>query len=82
MSALHSGHPYQFDVDDTATMGDIGRKVVELNNEWFRKGWSQNRFQKVRICSSNGYYDDNACVSTWKNKHDNECYLVFDAMTI
>lgn len=60
MSGLHSGHHFQFDVDDTATMRY--KKVVELNNEYFGNGWSQNLFRKVRICSGNGYRGDNEYV--------------------
>ncbi len=78
MAGVHSEHPYQYDVLETTTVGEISKMVIATNNEWFSKGWAQNMFSIVKICGHNNtFFDDSVAIGGWH--HQNECYGVFDA---
>lgn len=80
MSACHSGCPFQYDVSETTTIGEISNMVLTINNHWFDTGVSvTGRWSVVKICGNdNTFLEDNSPIGG--GHYQNECVLVFDAV--
>lgn len=77
MAGVHSGFPYQYDVPETTTIGEICKMLIATNDEWWSKNHS-SRFSVVKVCGHNNtFFDDSHVIGG--GYHQNECYLVFDA---
>ena len=78
MSAPHSGCPFQYDVLETTTIGEICKLVLATNKEWWSKGYSSGSWSVVKICGPNNTFLENTR-SIGGGHYQNECVLVFDA---
>jgi len=77
IAPFHSGHPWEYDVGEETTLGEICKKVIDTNQEWFDNDWVQHRFKEVKICNCDEFYDNSMCVGELSDY--GECYLVFAA---
>jgi hypothetical protein len=78
ISGIHSGFPYQYDVSETTTIGEICKMVIATNNEWHNKGWAENRYSIIKVCGHNNkFFEDSHVIGG--GHHQNECYFVFYA---
>jgi hypothetical protein len=78
MSGQHSGYPFQYDVKETTTIGEIAALVLATNKDWWSKGYSGSNWSVVKICGPNNtFLSANTVIGG--GHHQNECVLVFDA---
>lgn len=79
MSNPHFGCPFQYDVPETTTIGEICKLVLATNNNWFDNGGHvSSRWSVIKICGRNNIFLENTSV-IGGGHHMNECVLVFDA---
>ena len=79
MAPPHSGCPFQYDVLETTTFGEICNMVMATNNHWWDTGIPVGaRFSVVRICGPNNTFLENTR-PIGGGHYQNECVLVFDA---
>ena len=79
MSNPHSGCPFQYDVLETTTIGEICNMVLATNNHWWDTGIPvSSRWSVVRICGPNNTFLENTR-PIGGGHYQNECVLVFDA---
>lgn len=78
MSGPHSGCPFQYNLPETTTIGEICKMVIETNNQWWNKGHSSGKWTTVKICGPNNTFLQST-QTIGKYYHQNECVLIFDA---
>ncbi len=77
-SGLHSGCPFQYNVLETTTIGEICKMVLETNRIWWNSGFSSSNWSIVKICGPNNtFLKDDTPIGG--GHYQNECVLVFDA---
>lgn len=78
-SAPHSGCPFQYNVLETTTIGEICNMVLATNNHWWATGVPvTGKWSVVKICGPNNTFLED----TYKiggGHYQNECVLVFYA---
>ena len=79
MAGVHSGFPFQYDVLETTTMGEISKMVLATNSTWYSQNHSSALWKTVKICGHNNTYLEDSHV-IGGGHYQNECYLVFDAV--
>jgi hypothetical protein len=78
ISNIHSGFPFQYEVSETTTIGEICQKVIATNYEWLCSNMATQKFNIVKICGNNNtFLDDSQIIGG--DHYENECYLVFVA---
>lgn len=78
IAGVHSGFPFQYDVSETTTIGELCQMVIDTNNGWWAQNRSSQPFRIVKICGPNDtFWPDSHQIGG--GYHQNECYLVFDA---
>ena len=84
----NSVFPYQFEVDETATIGEVCNMIIAKNYEWWKKGNTRSYYTIVKICGDNNeFFEDThiigSCLSnsSYSSYHsENKCCLIFDAV--
>ena len=79
MSAPHSGCPFQYNVLETTTIGEICNMVLATNDDWWNSGHSSSKWSVVRICGENNTFLENT-LPIGGGHYQNQCVLVFDAI--
>lgn len=78
MSGQHSGCPFQYDVLETTTMGEICKLVLATNRDWGLRGISSPNWSVVKICGPNNtFFEDTKVIGG--GYYQNQCVFVFDA---
>jgi len=78
MAGQHSGCPFQYDVLETTTMGEICKLVLATNSDWWSKGYSSSNWSVVKICGPNNtFFEDSHVIGG--GYYQNQCVLIFDA---
>ena len=78
-SPAHSGCPFQYDVKETATIGEICKLVLATNADWWSKCYSSSNWRIVKICGPNNtFFEDSHVIGG--GHYQNTCVLVFNAV--
>jgi hypothetical protein len=78
LAPIHSGCPFQFDVEPTTTIGEICEMVKAQNDKWWGVNLSTHPYKSVNICGPNNTFLDKGMV-IGSGHHQNECVMVFVA---
>ena len=79
IAPVHSGCPFQYNVSETTTIGEICTMVLATNNSWWDNGGhALKRWKVVKICGPNNTFLEDSFV-IGGGYYQNQCVLVFDA---